>query len=109
MAKNPKNQKSWEKRFDKRFNKEVVVMGDYLFEDIKSFIRQLLQAERKRIVEEMEMILKMEVKTLDPLLLKNWSDEAKAERRGKVVGYNQAVQEHDQKVGAFKSLEEEKE
>jgi hypothetical protein len=42
----PSTKGDWELKYDLLFNKNVVVMGDYLFEDIKSFIRQLLASSQ---------------------------------------------------------------
>ena len=100
MAKNPKNQKSWEKRFDKRFNKEVVVMGDYLFEDIKSFI----QAE---LIRELES-LRMEEVDIDKVLNPNRSGCGPSESMpgsphntqlvARLKGRNEVIQEQNKKI-----------
>lgn len=40
---------NWEERFDRQFNKEVVVLGDYLFVDLKDFISDLLLSQKEEI------------------------------------------------------------
>jgi len=95
---------NWEKRFDEEFDLNHFIYDgklEYnLVDAVKSFIRQeIIRAIEGIGLEERELPLfeEFEVKTQEDLL--------KVGHRGKVIGYNQAIQELEaQKQALIKKL-----